>query len=186
MSSAGLPWALSRGASVVAVSLVVWACGAPPEPQGAGDHGVELTLVLMEQYNTPDLLTVPGEPTLYRVSADVILQFRLADQLDTLSVEIVDPRSGRATSNQFDLAAVAPGIESVTNGRWDLRVPLTIPALGALRFSATLVNQDGTMSRPTDGGFTVQAAFGANNGTQTETTQTETTQAGMATALPIP
>jgi hypothetical protein len=175
MSSAGLPWALSRGASVVVASLLVSACGAPLDQQGADDNVVELTLVLMDQYNTPVLLTVPSEPTLYRVSADVTLVFRFADQLDTLIVDVEDPQSGRVTHNEFDLAVVAPGIAAVTDGRWDLRVPLTIPELGVLQFSATLINHDGTMSRAIDGGFTVQASFGANN-----TTQTATTQVGIA------
>lgn len=172
MSSGGLPWALSQGASVVAAGLLVSACGMPPEQQGADDNVVELTLVLMDQYDTPDLVTVPSEPTLYRVSADITLVFRFAEQPATLIVDIEDPRSGRVTHNEFDLAVVAPGIAAMTDGRWDdLRVPLMIPELGALQFSVTLVNHDGTMSRANDGAFTVQASFGANNTSQTATTQ---------------
>lgn len=182
MSSAGLPWALSQGVTVVAASLLVSACGVPLDQRATDNNVVELTLVLMDQYNTPVLLTVPSEPTLYRVSADITLVFRFAEQPTTLRVDIEDLQSERVTHNEFDLAVVAPGIVAMTDGRWDdLRVPLMIPELGALQFSATLINHDGTMSRATDGRFTVQAEFGAN-----DTTQTETTQVGIVTELSAP
>jgi hypothetical protein len=103
------------------------------------------------------------------------LAFRLADQLETMVVDLQSVESGRRTHNEFHLAAVAPGIAAVADGRWEVRVPLTIPELGALQFSVTLINHDGTMSRTVDGGYTVQATLGAN-----DTTQTQAIQVGAA------
>jgi hypothetical protein len=155
--------------------VLVCACGVSPD-QPPNDNTLELTLVLIDQYDSsPVLLTPPGEPPLYRVTADVTVAFRFANQLETLLVDLEDPVSGRRTHNEFDLTVVAPELAAMTNGREPVRVPLTIPELGTLQFSVTLINHDGTTSGAVEGGFTVQSTLGADDSSQTQTTQVGTT-----------
>jgi hypothetical protein len=163
MRCAGLPRTVSRGVTVLMAGILVSACGVPPDQASTDDTGLELTLVLIEQYNRPALLTAPGEPPSYRVTADVTLAFRFADKIETLLMDFEDPGSGSRTHNEFDLTTLAPGISDATEGRWDVRVPLTIPALGALQFRAWLIDQNGPTSDPDDGGFTVQEEIGIND-----------------------
>lgn len=175
MYCAGLPRAVSHGVTVLVAGMLVSTCGVPPDQPETDDNVLELTFVDPRQYNTPSLVTAPGEPTLYRVTTDVTLVFRFADQLEILIVDLTGPQSGRHTHNEFNLAVLAPGIAAVTEGRWEIRVPLTIPELGALQFRVTVANHDGTMSREVAGGFTVQASFGADNTIQAKATQIGTT-----------
>jgi hypothetical protein len=109
------------------------------------------------------------------VTVDVTLVFRFADRPETLIVDIDGPASGRRSHNELNLAALAPEIAATTQGRSEVRVPLTIPELGALPFSVTLIDHTGAMSRAVEGSFTVQSELGANDTTQTQTTQVGTT-----------
>src|SRR5574341_399074 len=101
MRCAGLPRTVSRGVIVLMTGIVVSACGVPPDQPSTDGAGLELTLVLIEQYSRPTLLTAPGEPTLYRVTADVTLAFRFADQIETFIMDLEDPDSGRGTHDDI-------------------------------------------------------------------------------------
>jgi hypothetical protein len=175
MCGEGVPRAVVRGVAAVAAGLLVAGCGVPPDQQLTDDGGLELTLVLIDQYNSPVLATGPDEPTLYRVSADITIVFRFADRLQTLLVDLEGPASGRRTHHEFDLTVLAPAVSSATSGNEEIRVPLIIPELGALQYSVTLVNQDGTSSGVVEGTFTVQSALGASDTSQTQTTEVGTT-----------
>lgn len=170
-----VPRAVSRSGAAVVAALLVAACGVPPDQQLANDGGLELTLVLIDQYSSPVLTTGSDEPTLYRVSADITVVFRFADRLETLLVDLEGPVSGRRTHNEFDLTVLAPELSSARSGREEIRVPLMIPELGALRYSVTLRNQDGTTSGVVAGTFTVQSALGTSDTSQTQTTEVGTT-----------
>jgi len=160
------------------MAMVAAGCGVPADPSGLDDSAPELTFVALDQYSTPALVTQSGEPTLYQVTVDVTVVFRFADQLGTLIVDIDAPASERLSHNQFDLGVVAPEIAAMTQGRSKVRLPLTIPELGALHFSVTMIDHSGKTSRAVEGGFTVQSALGAN-----DSTQTQTTQVGITTAF---
>ncbi len=171
MRCVAFPRPVSRGVTVLAAGILLSACGVSPDQPSSDENGLELTLVLIDQYNPPVPLTAPDEPPLYRVSADVTVVFRFADQLETLVVDLEDAASGRGTHNEFDLSVLAPELATATDGREEVRVPLTIPAVGVLRFSVTLINHDGTRSRAVDGTFTVQSTLGVSDTSQTQTTE---------------
>lgn len=175
MSRGGLPAAVLQSLGVLATTILAAGCGTPADPTALDDSVPELTFVGVEQYNTPALVTPSGELTQYLVTVDVTVVFRFADRLETLIVDIDGPTSGRQSHNEFDLGVLAPGIEGATQGRWEVRVPLTIPELGALQFSVTLIDHSARTSRPVGGSFTVESALGANDTTQTQNTQVGTT-----------
>jgi hypothetical protein len=150
----------------------------PADPSGLDDSVPELTFVALDQFSTPVLVTQSDEPTLYQVNVDVTVVFRFADHLETLIVDFEGPASGRRSHNEFDLGVVAPEIGETTQGRSRVRLPLTIPELGALQFSVTMVDHSGKASRAVGGAFTVQSQLGAN-----DTTQTQSTQVGTMTAF---
>jgi hypothetical protein len=166
---------VSHGLGVVITAMLVTACGVPPEPVGLDDRVPEVTFVALEQYSTPALVTQSGEPDLYHVTVDVTVTLRFADQLEVLIVDIDSPSSGRESHNQFDLTAVAPEIAAATQGRFEVRLPLTIPELGALQFSVTVIDRNGKTSRAVEGGFTVQSALGANDTNEAQNTEGMTT-----------
>jgi hypothetical protein len=175
MHRVGIVGVVSHGLGVAVTTMLVAGCGPPTEPSGLGNGVPELTFVGLEQYNTPALVSQSGEPTLYQVTVDVTLVFRVADQLETLVVDLDGPTSGRRSHHEFDLGALAPGIEAATQGRWELRVPLTIPELGALQFGVMLIDRNANTSRAVQGSFTVESALGANDATQTQSTEAGTT-----------
>ena len=169
------PGAVSHGLGVLIATFLATGCGVPADPSGVADSVPELTFVGLEQYSTPALVSQSDEPTLYQLTVDVTVVFRSADRLETLIVDIDGPVSGRRSHHEFDLGALVPGIEDATQGRREVRVPLTIPELGTLQFSVTLVDHNTNMSRAVEGSFTVESALGANDTTQTQTTQGGTT-----------
>lgn len=166
---------------VLIVAMVAAGCGVPGDPSAHDSDAPELTFVALDQYSTPALVNPAGTPALYQVSVDVTVVFRFADHLETLVVDIDGPRSGQRSHNQFELGDVAPDIAAMTQGRAVIRLPITTPELGALQFSATLIDQGGRTSRAVEGGFTVQSVLGAN-----DTSQTQTTQAGNTTTVQVP
>jgi hypothetical protein len=150
---------------LVALCVAISACGTPPDPSTSPAGGMELTWVSIDQYNIPTLADDPQQPTARLVTGDLIVVFRQADHPKTLVLDF-EATSGQRTHNEIDLASLNPDIPQATEGRWTMLAPLKIPELGALQFTALLVDQSGRTSGAIDGTFTVGDGLGGNNGGQ--------------------
>lgn len=173
-------WPIVRSGARIGVSVLLVAlggCGTAPDQMPAGAEQVELTFIGIDQFNTPVPVIDSQQPTLHLVTVDLRVVFRFAEHPRTMVIDF-EGLSGRRTHNELNLVALAPDIADATDGGWDMRAPVRIPELGALRFDAVLVEQSGRVSSVVGGGFTVESSFGGANSGQTSdgnlTTQTDT------------
>ncbi|MFZ5876971.1 MAG: hypothetical protein ACOYXU_11260 [Nitrospirota bacterium] len=167
-------------AGLVALCLGTAACGGAPDPSTSTAGGMELTWVYIDQYNIPTLADDPEQPSARLVTGNLTVVFRRADHPATLVLDF-ETETGQRTHNELDLAALNPDIPEATEGRWRVLAPLKIPELGALQFTAVLVDQLGRTSGAIGGSFTVGDGLGGNNGgqvTEGNTTGNTTTVSG--------